>query len=75
MSEDGTMVTVSRMDSPPKTTEPDPSASAGASDTESNSGRDNEVGYTHRKDCLRSVRIVISVVDVFVLSRYSQAFW
>ncbi|XP_031429374.1 protein HID1 isoform X1 [Clupea harengus] len=47
VSEDGTMVTVSRMDSPPKTTEPDPSASAGASDTESNSGRDNEdVFYT-----------------------------
>ncbi|XP_041942889.1 protein HID1 isoform X2 [Alosa sapidissima] len=46
VSEDGTMVALPRMDSP-KTREVEPSASAGASDTESNSGRDNEdVFYT-----------------------------
>ncbi|XP_063070822.1 protein HID1 [Engraulis encrasicolus] len=46
VGEDGTMVALPRMDSP-KDREVEPSTSAGASDTESNSGRDNEdVFYT-----------------------------
>ncbi|XP_039976859.1 protein HID1 isoform X3 [Xiphias gladius] len=46
VSEDGTMVSVPKMDSP-HTVHPDQSAVAGTSDTESNSGRDNEdVFYT-----------------------------
>lgn len=42
MSEDGTMVTVSKTNSA-HAAHPDQGAVAGASDTESNSGRDNEV--------------------------------
>ncbi|KAG7242841.1 hypothetical protein INR49_018096 [Caranx melampygus] len=42
VSEDGTMVSVPKTDSP-HTVHPDQSAVAGTSDTESNSGRDNEV--------------------------------
>lgn len=42
VSEDGTMVSVPKTDSPP-TVHPDQSAVAGTSDTESNSGKDNEV--------------------------------
>uniref|UniRef100_A0AAQ5ZG88 HID1 domain containing b n=1 Tax=Amphiprion ocellaris TaxID=80972 RepID=A0AAQ5ZG88_AMPOC len=42
VSEDGTMVSVPKTDSP-HTTHSDQSAAAGTSDTESNSGRDNEV--------------------------------
>ncbi|XP_030591545.1 protein HID1 [Archocentrus centrarchus] len=46
VSEDGTMVSVPKTDSP-NTVHPDQSAVAGTSDTESNSGRDNEdVFYT-----------------------------
>uniref|UniRef100_A0AAQ5YF07 HID1 domain containing b n=1 Tax=Amphiprion ocellaris TaxID=80972 RepID=A0AAQ5YF07_AMPOC len=46
VSEDGTMVSVPKTDSP-HTTHSDQSAAAGTSDTESNSGRDNEdVFYT-----------------------------
>uniref|UniRef100_A0A665VX05 Protein HID1-like n=1 Tax=Echeneis naucrates TaxID=173247 RepID=A0A665VX05_ECHNA len=42
VSEDGTMVSIPKTDSP-HTAHPDQSAVAGTSDTESNSGRDNEV--------------------------------
>lgn len=42
VSEDGTMVSLSKTDSP-HTVHPDQSAVTGTSDTESNSGRDNEV--------------------------------
>lgn len=46
VSEDGTMVSVPKLDSP-RTVHSDQSAAAGTSDTESNSGRDNEdVFYT-----------------------------
>lgn len=42
VSEDGTMVSLAKTDSP-QTVHSDQSAVAGTSDTESNSGRDNEV--------------------------------
>uniref|UniRef100_A0A673AQ19 Protein HID1-like n=1 Tax=Sphaeramia orbicularis TaxID=375764 RepID=A0A673AQ19_9TELE len=48
VSEDGTMVSVPKTDSP-HTVPPDQSAVAGTSDTESNSGRDNEVSVTRRR--------------------------
>lgn len=42
VSEDGTMVSIPKTESPP-TVQSDQSAVAGTSDTESNSGKDNEV--------------------------------
>lgn len=42
VSEDGTMVSIPKTDSPPAA-HSDQSAVAGTSDTESNSGKDNEV--------------------------------
>uniref|UniRef100_A0A3P8R612 HID1 domain containing b n=1 Tax=Astatotilapia calliptera TaxID=8154 RepID=A0A3P8R612_ASTCA len=49
VSEDGTMVSVPKTDSP-NAVHPDQSAVTGTSDTESNSGRDNEVSQKWRED-------------------------
>uniref|UniRef100_A0A3B3UEU3 HID1 domain containing n=1 Tax=Poecilia latipinna TaxID=48699 RepID=A0A3B3UEU3_9TELE len=53
VSEDGTMVSIPKLDSP-QTVHSDQSAAAGTSDTESNSGRDNEVGALLLSPCILS---------------------
>ncbi|XP_022599156.1 protein HID1-like [Seriola dumerili] len=63
VSEDGTMVTVPNSDSPQarqQTT--DDSAAAGASDTESNSERDHEVGHTESEAARSRLSSVSSTV-------------
>ncbi|KAG5832677.1 hypothetical protein ANANG_G00293680 [Anguilla anguilla] len=61
VSEDGTMVTVTQTDSP-QTPPSDHSGIAGASDTESNSGRDNEdVFYTESEMARRRMSSTSSV--------------
>ncbi|KAK0141616.1 Protein HID1 [Merluccius polli] len=60
VSEDGTMVSVPKMDSPHQPHAADQSAITGTSDTESNSGRDNETTFDDK-----SLSVSITRQDVF----------
>ncbi|KAK0150177.1 Protein HID1 [Merluccius polli] len=62
VSEDGTMVSVPKMDSPHQPHAADQSAITGTSDTESNSGRDNELETTFDD---KSLSVSITRQDVF----------
>uniref|UniRef100_A0A673AMZ1 Protein HID1-like n=1 Tax=Sphaeramia orbicularis TaxID=375764 RepID=A0A673AMZ1_9TELE len=66
VSEDGTMVSVPKTDSP-HTVPPDQSAVAGTSDTESNSGRDNEVSVTVMSwKCKLPLQTIMRLLQVLV---------
>uniref|UniRef100_A0A3Q3GBF6 HID1 domain containing n=1 Tax=Labrus bergylta TaxID=56723 RepID=A0A3Q3GBF6_9LABR len=62
VSEDGTMVSVPKIDSL-QAAHPDQSAAAGTSDTESNSGRDNEV---HSWKCKLPLQTIMRLLQVLV---------
>uniref|UniRef100_A0A3B4YKD1 HID1 domain containing n=1 Tax=Seriola lalandi dorsalis TaxID=1841481 RepID=A0A3B4YKD1_SERLL len=70
VSEDGTMVSVPKTDSP-HTVHPDQSAVAGTSDTESNSGRDNEVSVCVCVHAFKS----ICTVGKSISSHYQDVFY
>ncbi|XP_008301260.1 protein HID1 isoform X1 [Stegastes partitus] len=73
VSEDGTMVSVPKTDSP-HTVHSDQSAVAGTSDTESNSGRDNEVSVLLlcKHVCLN---VLYMHICTFVSSQYQDVFY
>uniref|UniRef100_A0A4W6G2X2 HID1 domain containing n=1 Tax=Lates calcarifer TaxID=8187 RepID=A0A4W6G2X2_LATCA len=76
VSEDGTMVSVPKTDSP-HTVSPDQSVAAGTSDTESNSGRDNEVSvcaHLCAYVCLKAyVMLVKSISSCYQDVFYTEA--
>ncbi|TKS92005.1 Protein HID1 [Collichthys lucidus] len=76
VSEDGTMVSVPKTDSP-HTAHPDQSAVAGTSDTESNSGRDNEALSWKCKlplqTIMRLLQVLVPQVEKICIDKKYQA--